>query len=173
MNWNLDMYFWEAIRSLDPLPHDYHQRYSNVQAALGLEGMCHVDAWTNRTVAHASRMTAALRGVPGVRVPLVPPDRTHAFYQYCAYVPSRDGLVDLCLRRGVDLETLHVDVCPDLDSFKPLARMAPEGARRVRETIQIPVYESLTDADVIRIAEVVAEAARAQMTATTSVVRES
>jgi dTDP-4-amino-4,6-dideoxygalactose transaminase len=135
--------------------------------------MRHVDAWTNRTVAHASRMTAALRGVPGVHVPLVPPDRTHAFYQYCAYVPSRDVLVGLCLRRGIDLETLHVDVCPDLDSFKPLARMAPEGARRMRETIQIPVYESLTDADVARIAQVVAEAARAQMTATTSVVRES
>jgi perosamine synthetase len=173
MKWNLDMYFWEAIRSLDPLPPDYHQRYSNVQAALGLEGLRHVDEWTNRTVAHAARITASLRGVPGVRVPLVPPDRTHAFYQYCAYVPSRDALVGQCLNRGVDLETLHVDVCPDLDAFNAPGHAAPQGARQASETIQIPVYESLTDAEVARVGEVVAEAAQAQMRATTTMVRES
>ena len=38
-NWDLDMYFWEAIRPLDPLPGDYHERISNVQAAIGLEAL--------------------------------------------------------------------------------------------------------------------------------------
>jgi dTDP-4-amino-4,6-dideoxygalactose transaminase len=173
MNWNLDMYFWEPIRRLDPLPPDYHQRYSNVQAAIGLESLRHVDDWAERTVAHAARMTAELRGVPGVRVPHVPADRTHAFYQYCAYVPSRDAVVSRCLSRGVDLETLHVDVCPDLDVFKGLAHAVPQGARRASETIQIPVYESLTDAEVARVGEVVAGAAQAQTAAATTVVRES
>lgn len=173
MKWDLDMYFWESIRRLDPLPEDYHQRYSNVQAAIGLESLRHVDDWATRTEAHAARMTAALRGVPGVRVPHVPPDRTHAFYQYCAYVPSRDAVVERCLNRGVDLETLHVDVCPDLDLFKELAHTAPQGARQASETIQIPVYESLTDEEVARVGQVVAETAQAQMTPATSVVRES
>lgn len=173
MNWNLDMYFWEAIRKLDPLPDDYHQRYSNVQAAIGLESLRHVDDWAERTAAHAARMTAELRGVPGVRVPHVPPDRTHAFYQYCAYVPSRDAVVGRCLNRGVDLETLHVDVCPDLDLFKEMAHSVPLGARRASETVQIPVYESLTDAEVTRVGQVVAEAAHAQMTASATMVRES
>jgi dTDP-4-amino-4,6-dideoxygalactose transaminase len=173
MNWNLDMYFWEPIRTLDPLPRDYHQRYSNVQAAIGLESLRHVDGWADRTAAHAAQMTAELRGVPGVRVPHVPPDRTHAFYQYCAYVPSRDAVVSRCLNRGVDLETLHVDVCPDLDVFRGLAHAVPQGARQASETIQIPVYESLTDAEVALVGEVVAEAAQAQMRAATTVVRES
>jgi dTDP-4-amino-4,6-dideoxygalactose transaminase len=73
----------------------------------------------------------------------------------------------------VDLETLHVDVCPDLDLFREVAHGAPRGARQANETIQIPVYESLTDADVAHVGKVVAEAAQAQMTAATSVVRES
>jgi perosamine synthetase len=173
MQWNLDMYFWERIRPLDPLPGDYRQRYSNVQAAIGLAGLRHIDAWTERTVAHADRMTATLRGVPGVGVPAVPPDRTHAFYQYCAHVRSRRAIVNRCLDRGVDLETLHVDVCPDLANFKGFPHAVPLGARQIHDAIQIPVYESLTDAEIARVAQVVAEAAHAQMAATATIVRES
>ena len=75
------MYFWEPIRPLEPLPPDYRQRPSNVQAALALEGLQYLDEWTARTQQHASRMSAILSGVPGVRVPTVPSDRTHAFYE--------------------------------------------------------------------------------------------
>src|SRR4029079_4538769 len=32
LHWSLDMYFWEPIRPLEPLPPDYRQRPSNVQA---------------------------------------------------------------------------------------------------------------------------------------------
>ena len=160
LHWSLDMYFWEAIRPLDPMPSDYRQRISNVQAALALEGLAHLDAWTQRTQQHAARMSAVLGDVAGVRVPTVAPDRTHAFYQYCAYVPNRDGVVDACLRRGIDIETLHVDVCPDLELFGAQTGSAA-GARATTHTIQIPVYEGLTDGQLERVASVVREAVRA------------
>lgn len=35
------MYFWESIRPLDPLPVDYREKMSNVQAALAIEGLAH------------------------------------------------------------------------------------------------------------------------------------
>jgi perosamine synthetase len=151
---SLDVYFWEAIRPLDPLPRDYRQRFSNVQAAIGLEGLAQLDTWTARAQAHASRMSAVLRHVRGICVPSAPPDRTHAFYQYCAYVPARDAVVDACLRRGVDIETLHVDVCTELDLFRTPGSLAPAALDTTR-TIQIPIYESLTDAELDRIAAVV------------------
>jgi dTDP-4-amino-4,6-dideoxygalactose transaminase len=150
----LDMYFWEAIRPLDPMPPDYRERYSNVQAAIGLEALSCLEHWTGRTRRHAERMSAVLRPVPGVQVPSVPADRTHAFYQYCAYVPARDAVVDQCLRRSVDIESLHVDVCTELDLFRRFASAAP-GARAAAQTIQIPVYESLTDEQLDRVAAVV------------------
>lgn len=162
LNWDLDMYFWEAIRPLDPMPQDYRERYSNVQAALGIEGLKELDTWTARTQAHARRMSDHLRGVPEVRVPVVPSDRTHAYYQYCAYVPDRDKIVDRCLSKAVDLETLHVDVCPDLDLFGGGHRPAP-GAHEATNTVQIPVYELLTDAQIDRVAEVTREAVLAQI----------
>jgi dTDP-4-amino-4,6-dideoxygalactose transaminase len=157
LHWDLDMYFWEAIRPLTTMPPDYHERYSNVQAAIGLEALTHLDHWTHETQRHAQRMTDHLCGVPGVRPPAVPSDRTHTFYQYCAYVPDRDGVVDRCLRRGVDLETLHVDVCPALSLFEGPHAPAP-GAEATTQTVQIPVYESLTDDLLDRVALVTREA---------------
>jgi dTDP-4-amino-4,6-dideoxygalactose transaminase len=125
------------------MPDDYGERISNVQAAIALEGLARLDAWTTARQQHAKRMDALLGDVPGIRVPIVPAGRTHVYYQYCAYVPSRDAVVDACLRRGIDLETLHVDVCPDLDLFGPARGSAP-GARETTGTVQIPIYESLT-----------------------------
>jgi dTDP-4-amino-4,6-dideoxygalactose transaminase len=156
LHWDLDMYFWEAIRPLTTMPPDYHERYSNAQAAIGLEALTHLDRWTRDTQRHAQRMTDHLRAVPGVRPPVVPPDRTHTFYQYCAYVPDRDAVVDRCLRRGVDLETLHVDICPALSLFAGPHAPVP-GADATTRTVQIPVYESLTDDLLDRVALVTRE----------------
>ena len=151
------MYFWEAIRPLDSLPDDYGERISNVQAAIALEGLSSLDRWTAARQRNAVEMGRLLDGVPGVRVPVVPPDRTHTFYQYCVYVPSRDVVVDYCLRRGVDLETLHVDLCAELPLFGDGHASAP-GARETTGTVQLPIYESLSDTQLDRVAGVLRDA---------------
>ena len=143
-DWNPDVYLWEKIRPLDPMPAEYRERYPNVQAAVGLAGLRHLDEWTERTVRHATRLLTALSRMPGVHVPAVPPDRTHVYYQCCAYVRDRDQFVIDAVRRGIDVETLHVDVCPDMELFSELKIDAP-GARRASEAVQLPAYESLSE----------------------------
>src|SRR2546427_461107 len=114
---NPDVYLWEDIRSLDPLPDAYTERFPSVQAAIGLAALARLDDWTETTRRHARVMDHALAGLPGITVPQVPPRRTHVYYQYCVYGPQRDELVVRCVRRGVDIETLHVDVCTDMELF--------------------------------------------------------
>jgi dTDP-4-amino-4,6-dideoxygalactose transaminase len=102
-------------------------------------------------------MDAALRDLPGISVPFVPANRTHVYYQYCVYGPQRDELVVGCVRRGIDIETLHVDVCTDLELFAG-ARVEPDGApgaHRAALAMQVPVYSTLTDAQAGRVARVV------------------
>jgi perosamine synthetase len=160
-DWSIDMYFWEAIRPLDPLPVDYRERMSNVQAAIALEGLSHLEGWTARTQSHAARMSRALGGLKGVRVPAVPADRTHAFYQYCAYVPHRDHVVEASLRRGIDLETLHVDLCTTLPLFGSKHAPSP-GAHQATQTVQIPVYELLSDGQIDMVAAAVRRAVESE-----------
>ena len=154
---NPDVYLWETIRSLSPLPDNYTERFPNVQAAIGLAALEALDGWTERTRAHAKVMNESLGALPGMQAPVVPPRRTHVYYQYCVYGPQRDELVVRCVRRGIDIETLHVDVCSDMDLFAG-ETVVPEGApgaRRAAGAMQIPVYSTLTDAQAARVARVV------------------
>src|SRR5437867_3402140 len=154
---NPDVYLWEKIRPLDPLPDLYAERFPNVQAAIGLAALGKLDEWTERTRRHARVMDQALADLPGISVPKAPADRTHVYYQYCVYGPQRDELVVACVRHGIDIETLHVDVCTDLALFAG-ARVEPPGApgaHRAAGAMQIPVYSSLSDEQVSRVARVV------------------
>ncbi|MFN8007988.1 MAG: aminotransferase class I/II-fold pyridoxal phosphate-dependent enzyme [Terriglobia bacterium] len=143
LNARPDVYLWEKIRHLKALPLSYTQRYTNVQAALGLAGLNFLDEWNQRTRAHAQLMNQMLVDLPGVTPPQAPPDREHIYYQYCTYVPDRDDLVRRCTQRGVDIETLHVDVCTQLPQFGPVSRAM--GAERAATAVQLPIYQSLSD----------------------------
>jgi dTDP-4-amino-4,6-dideoxygalactose transaminase len=152
-----DVYLWEKVRPLQPLPGPYTERFPNVQAVIGLEALKRLDGWTAEVRANAAYMDEALAAVPGVQVPRVPPDRTHVYYQYCVYGPpieARDALVGACVRRGVDIETLHVDVPPDMPLFGG-ARAEAEGARLTTRAIQVPIYAGLTRSRVERVATTV------------------
>jgi dTDP-4-amino-4,6-dideoxygalactose transaminase len=154
---NPDVYLWEKIRPLDPLPDTYTERFPNVQAAIGLEALKHLDEWTERTRAHARVMDSALADLPSISIPQAPPKRTHVYYQYCVQGPQRDELVVRCVRRGIDIETLHVDVCPEMAIFAD-ARVEPAyapGAVKAAGAMQIPVYASLTGGQIERVAHVV------------------
>jgi len=146
-----DAWLWEKIRSLRPLPGGYHERYSNMQAALGLAGLERLVAWNETTRAHARLMSAALADVPCVGVPPDPSDRVHLYYQYCLYVPDREALVQGCLRRGLDIEYHHMDICSDLPLFEE-ARCEARGARRTADAVQIPIHAALDAGKVAAVA---------------------
>jgi len=93
--------------------------------------------WTGQVQANAKYIDGILGGLPGIQIPRVPPDRTHVYYQYCVYGAQRDELVVRCVRRGVDIETLHVDVCSDLDLFAG-ATVVPPGAPGARRAAAAP-----------------------------------
>src|SRR5262245_14520919 len=71
-----DVFLWEKIRSLDPVPESYTERFPNVQAAIGLEALKYMDEWTAQARTHAARVTQALAGVRGVQTPCVPDGST-------------------------------------------------------------------------------------------------
>ena len=150
---NPDVFLWEKIRSLRPLPEQYTERFPNVQAAIGIEALKHLDGWTAQVQANARYMDGVLGQLPGIQVPSVPPDRTHVYYQYCVYGPDgprRDDLVVRCVRRGIDIETLHVDVPPDMELFAGATAEA-DGARRAAQAMQIPIYSGLARDQIERV----------------------
>jgi hypothetical protein len=145
---------WEAVRPLDPLPAHYRGRFTNVQAAIGRAGLRRLPEFIERTRRHARMLDDVLGEVPGITIPVTPPGRTHVYYQYCAYVPDSEVVVKRCIRRGVDVAPMHVDVCTKMPLFGWTGPGMP-GAEHAAGAVQVPVYESLSDQEIERVGRLV------------------
>jgi len=154
MNAKPEERLWESIRSLDPLPPHYRGRFSNVQAAIGRAALARLPEFIERTQSHAQRMDEMLGDVPGIVVPQIPSGRTHVYYQYCAYVADPEAVVRGCIRRGVDVAPMHVDVCTRMPLFGWTGAPAP-GAEKAATAIQVPIYESLSTRQIERVGRLV------------------
>lgn len=155
---DISKYFWESIRPLDRFPRAYRRRFSNVQAILGLRALERLDEFNERSRAHAETYTQGLAGCPSIETPHVIPEAEPVYYQYCIYVSDSRRAKRRAIRRGVDFETTHVDVCSTLPLFKEFAATCPQ-AEQTAEALQLPVYSRLRSSDVERVLKVVLEVA--------------
>ncbi|HZE71822.1 MAG TPA: DegT/DnrJ/EryC1/StrS aminotransferase family protein [Pyrinomonadaceae bacterium] len=149
-NHDLSSYVWEKIRPLDSFPRTYHQRYSNVQALIGLRGLAKLDEFNARAREHAAQYTRALANCRHIKTPFVIPAAEHVYYQYCIYTTNSALTSRRVIRRGVDIETTHVDVCSKLKLFAEFAVTCP-GAEATEKALQLPVYSRLRSSDVDRV----------------------
>jgi len=156
-NYDFSKYLWEKIRPLDSFPRNYRQRYSNVQAVLGIRGLDKLAEHNARSRQHALLYTRGLSDCRAVQTPRVLPDVEHVYYQYCVYVSDPARASRRAIRRGVDFETTHVDVCSSLPLFKGFAAEC-SGAETTERALQLPVYSRLRTSDVERVLRVVREA---------------
>lgn len=153
---DLSKYFWETIRPLDRFPRSYRRRFSNVQAILGLRALERLDEFNERSRAHAEIYTRGLAECQSIETPYVISEAEPVYYQYCIYVSDSRRAKRRAIRRGVDFETTHVDVCSALPLFKQFGGDCPQ-ADQTTEALQLPVYSRLRTSDVERVMKVVLE----------------
>lgn len=153
-HYDLSKFIWEKIRPLAPFPRAYHQRYSNAQAIIGMRGLAKLDEYNERSREHAARYTRGLADCRTIGTPHVTRDVEHVYYQYCIYASDPARMSRRAIRRGVDFETTHVDVCSQLSLFEEFAARCP-GAEATERALQLPVYSRLRQSDVERVLRVV------------------
>jgi perosamine synthetase len=158
-HYDLSRHVWEKIRPLEQFPRTYHQRYSNVQALLGLRGLANLDDNNERCREHAARYTRGLIDCRNIQTPRVPAEIEHVYYQYCVYTSDSVLMSRRAIRRGIDIETTHVDVCSKLKLFKELHAECP-GAEATEKALQFPVYSRLRVSDIDRVLHIVREASK-------------
>ena len=153
-DYDLSTYIWERIRPLDPFPRAYRQRYSNAQALLGMRALAKLDEFNARSREHAAQYTRGLSDCCAILTPQDSDDIEQVYYQYCIYMSDSSRASRRAIRRGVDFETTHVDVCSSLSLFKEFAADCP-GAELTKAALQLPVYSRLRTTDVERVLRVV------------------
>ncbi len=155
---NPDVYLWEKIRSLDPLPDVYTERFPNAQAAIGLAALEMLDEWTDRTRRHAAVMDRALEGLPGIAVPQVPSETDPRLLPGTASTVrnATNWSSGACGAASTSRRCTSTSATSWRCSLTPgSSRPGAPGAVRAAGAMQIPVYSTLTDAQIERVARVV------------------
>jgi dTDP-4-amino-4,6-dideoxygalactose transaminase len=134
---------------------------SDMQAALGRAQLRRLDAWQRRRHEIARRYALALLLVPGLELPLDPPDGEHAWHLYPvrvkpAFGVSRDELSQRLAERGIGT-SVHFIPLHHMPRYRRVAICsggAMAGADLVfEELLSLPMHQGLTDDEVDAVSE--------------------
>lgn len=127
-------------------------RLDELQAAVLLVKFPHLEGWQAGRQRNAAFYDGAFRSAgvadqiltPGAR-----PGCRHVYHQYAIRVPERDRLRAELAQSGIGTEVyypvpLHMQPCFAHLGYRP--EDCPEAARAARETLALPVYPELTEA---------------------------
>jgi perosamine synthetase len=79
-------------------------KLSNLQAAVGVVQMRHIDELLARRRALAARYVERLAGRPGVTLPVTTCGGVHSYQSFCILVPERDRLLSTLRGEGIEVQ---------------------------------------------------------------------
>ncbi|BCJ42950.1 aminotransferase DegT [Actinoplanes ianthinogenes] len=134
-----------------------NMRLTDVAAAIGRVQLGRLAEWTRRRRANAAFLDERLSGVV---TPPVAAGAHHVYHQYTVRVPgSRDAFQAALAERGVGSAVYYPTPIHRLRAYEKGRTHLPETDRAAAEVVSLPVFPTLTGAELERIAEAVTTAA--------------
>ena len=126
-----------------------NSRLDALQAAVLLVKMRHLERWHEGRRSNAAFYDRELSKVRGVAIPFVEPHNRSIYNQYVIRVKDRDALKSFLEASGIGCEVyypvpLHLQKC--FAFLRGKAGDCPESEAAARETLALPVYPELADA---------------------------
>jgi perosamine synthetase len=134
----------------------YKYNLTDIQAALALAQMARAEGMHARREAIAGRYTEGLRGVRGIKTPMVAQGMRHAWHLYQIAVRDRDRLA-MALREDGIGTSVHFKPLHLFPYYQELLGVRsgqfPVAERCFQETLSLPIFPDLADPDVEWITE--------------------
>jgi dTDP-4-amino-4,6-dideoxygalactose transaminase len=132
-------------------------KLSNLQAAVGLVQMHHIDALLNQRASLAQRYRRLLDGCPHVTLPAITSGGFHSWQSCCIMVPNRDEIITHMQTKQIETQigtyALHMHRA---FAENPNCRVAADlsGSRYAFDRcLTLPLYHDMTEADQDRVIE--------------------
>jgi len=137
-------------------------RMAAIQAAVLRVKLRHLEAWTQARRRNADRyraLFASLTPAAPVQLPVELPGRRHIYNQFVVRAARRDGLRDHLRAHGVGCEIyypvpFHLQPC--FGDLGAPAGTFPEAERAAAETLALPIYSELNEAQQQYVVETIA-----------------
>ncbi len=132
----------------------YKYHMNDLAAAVGLGNLEGFKFRVLRRQQVAEQYRRELEGVPGLTIPPLPPDRTHAYYAFPVLVERRQYFARALREKNVPCSV----ICRRIDRhpvFGGLRLNLPGTKEYDERQINLPCHEALTDEDVRKVIEVV------------------
>lgn len=135
--------------------HNY--RMTDLQAAVALPQLQHLEQITAVRRRNAARLTEGLNGVPGLVVPAESRGRRHVFHQYTVRVTGnalvdRDTLAKELEGRGIGSGVYYPRPVYDYECYRQHPQVVidetPNAERVAREVLSLPVHPQVSDTDI-------------------------
>jgi dTDP-4-amino-4,6-dideoxygalactose transaminase len=151
---------WGQERKYEHVVKGFNERLHEIQAALLSVKLRYLEAWTDARRSLAARYDAQLAGA-GIPRPASPVDREHVYHVYAVRVRDRDAvrasLTAAEIQSGVHYPTpVHLQPAYADLGYRPGA--FPISEALARETLSLPIFPEMTQAQVDQVCTVLAEA---------------
>jgi dTDP-4-amino-4,6-dideoxygalactose transaminase len=130
---------------------------TNLQAAIGLLQLQHIDAFNEGARRNARILTEHLGEVPGIKAPRsIEGDHIYVYYPLTVGPEKRDDLRHYLLKHGIDTKTTDMSDCSALEPFRNLntaaeTRQGPSEA----SLLEICVYPVISENKMSQIAQLI------------------
>lgn len=141
----------------------YNYRMTDVQAAAGIEQLKKLDRHNQERIRLSHRLTDALKGIPGLRLPYADPKGTHVFHIYMIQLEKEfpmskeDFMWELYTKKGVKAWSHYMPIhltCPYLAQGHSKGE-CPEAEAAFGRYVSLPMHPRLTDEAIDYMAEAI------------------
>lgn len=138
----------------------YNLRFNDVQAAVGRRQLALLEDFIAKRRAVAARYDAALSEIPELALPAERPGTRMVYHLYplrCRDAAARDGLREHLKTRGIETG-IHYPIANHLQpamASRGTPAFLPQAEAVARTTVSLPMFPSLTDADLATVIEAV------------------
>src|SRR5690348_5131929 len=141
----------------------WNSRLDEVQAAIVRVKLRYLDVWSSKRREKAARYDSLLKNVPGFQVPHLASWATHVFHQYTIRLARRDHVQNFLASRAVASTVyyptpIHLQLIYKSLGHKP--GDLPETEMAAAEVLSLPIYPELTEEQIQRVVDTLAEAVR-------------
>jgi len=143
----------------------YNYRMTDMAAAIALEQLKRVESFNSQRLKNAEMLTQGLKGIHGLILPKILPDRTHVFHQYSIRITpefrtDRKDFIDYLLKNNIQTAIYYPKPLHLFDHISKLGYKKgdfPIAEKISEEILSLPVHPQLSTEDIMHIIKTIKE----------------